>query len=452
MGVWKKTPGGCIMDEVCIAKGSTTNEKDPKVWRTVETNRFPVLGIYPETVFPKEVLNDNPERLRAAFVSLTNPARSYPDSSRMRKALKALDLLVVIEVAMTETAKEADYILPAKNSYETYDFNTFAMTYPEIVCHLRHPILDSVGERKEGAEIWLEIAEAVGVLPKLPKFIYDAAKKAVQTGDRIPFFLKLAVYVFLNRIDMKLMPALIGQTLGREMGSPVRSVMWAGLLTSPLVGTGQVERAGIKPSNRHKILNKIPILKDFCLMDAAFELVDQRPEGAVIGITGKDDMIKRRVKHKDHLIHLYCDEINEYMDRITPEKEEAELTLNKEYPMLVSSGRHTDEGCNTIMRNPAAYAYRKSCTVTMNPADAKNMGFVNDQQVRIITKAGEMTATVEITYTMSPGYCMVPHYFGLEFEGKTVGCGANEIVSENDLDEITGNPYLRYIPCRIEAL
>ena len=37
------------------------------------------------------------------IVESTNPAHSLADSRRMREALGALDLLVVIDVAMTET-------------------------------------------------------------------------------------------------------------------------------------------------------------------------------------------------------------------------------------------------------------------------------------------------------------------------------------------------------------
>ncbi len=46
------------------------------------------------------------------IVESSNPAHSLADSPRMREALERLDLLVVFDVAMTETARLADYVLP----------------------------------------------------------------------------------------------------------------------------------------------------------------------------------------------------------------------------------------------------------------------------------------------------------------------------------------------------
>ena len=70
-------------------------------------------GSSPATSIPDEILTDHPERFRAMIVESANPAHSLADSPRMREALAALELVVVIDVAMTETARLADYVLPA---------------------------------------------------------------------------------------------------------------------------------------------------------------------------------------------------------------------------------------------------------------------------------------------------------------------------------------------------
>ena len=64
------------------------------------------------TSIADEILTDDPGRLRAMIVESSNPAHSIADSPRMREALERLDLLVVIDVALTETARLADYVLP----------------------------------------------------------------------------------------------------------------------------------------------------------------------------------------------------------------------------------------------------------------------------------------------------------------------------------------------------
>ena len=81
--------GGCVMPERVLYLDNS-DELDPKTWRTPVTNRFPVSCVFPEGVFPDEVLGDNEDRIRMAFSVLTNPARSYPDSQKMEEALRAL--------------------------------------------------------------------------------------------------------------------------------------------------------------------------------------------------------------------------------------------------------------------------------------------------------------------------------------------------------------------------
>ena len=67
----------------------------------------------PCNVIAEEILNDHPDRFRAILIEAANPVHSLAGSEHFRKALRSLDLTVVIDIAMTETASEADYVLPA---------------------------------------------------------------------------------------------------------------------------------------------------------------------------------------------------------------------------------------------------------------------------------------------------------------------------------------------------
>lgn len=444
-------PGGCIVQDVFAGRGDSTDENDPKIWRTVETNKFPVLGTYPVAVLPAEIMSEKPDHLRAMFFTETNPARSFPNSKAQEEAFKNLELMVVADICMTETARLADYVLPAKSGYETYAFTTFQGGFPEIGCWLKHPVIEKqIGERREGGQIWVDLAKAMGLLPELPESLYRAADKAVETGDRIPYFLKLLPLAIKDKRNMDLLPLIVCETLGRSMGSPVRSLMWAALMTAPISGTGMVERAGIKPSDRHPIMNKLPKLKDLCLMDACFQIVDDTPQGAVIGISDPDRLIHEHIFHKDKKLHLWCKEVDAVMERLTPELEEKDLTLPEEYPMILSSGRHQDSGVNAVMRNPKTYQYRNMDTALMHPDDAKRLGIESGELVRVTTKTGTGVLPADVSYQAAPNYVMIPHHFGFTFAGKTIGVNANEFTASEDIDELTGNPLLRYIPCRVE--
>ena len=59
-----------------------------------------------------EALAAGPARLRALIVDSGNPARALPDQRKSVRALQALELLVVIDPFLTDTARLAHYILP----------------------------------------------------------------------------------------------------------------------------------------------------------------------------------------------------------------------------------------------------------------------------------------------------------------------------------------------------
>ncbi len=52
-------------------------------------------------------------RIKALYVLGENPAVSFPDPGRTRRALESLELLIVQDIFLTETAQQADVVLPA---------------------------------------------------------------------------------------------------------------------------------------------------------------------------------------------------------------------------------------------------------------------------------------------------------------------------------------------------
>ncbi len=67
---------------------------------------------------PDAILSEKPYPVKAMIVSGGNPAASWPDSGKLKKAFKKLDLLVVMDLFMTETARFAHILLPACSSLE----------------------------------------------------------------------------------------------------------------------------------------------------------------------------------------------------------------------------------------------------------------------------------------------------------------------------------------------
>lgn len=444
-------PGGNVPPERVISLGGS-DERDSRTWRTPVTNRFPVSRVYPEAVIPDEILGNNPDRIRFAITSINNPLRSYPDSQKMEEALRSLELLVAIESCETEVAQFADYVLPSATAFEgNGGFNIFTLNYPEVVFGCRKQIVTPPGEAREESMIFAELTEAMGLIPELPQWLYKAAEDAVISGDRMKYFMKFGMWLAMGNLKyFDQAPTVMALTLGKAMGSADRAMTWGGMLLSPLpknaIMTAPVDK------KQHPLLSRMPILADLCKMDAAFKLVDDHPEGAVIAHSDEFNLMERHIKHKDGKFHLWCEEIDEYIRRITPEKEEEALHLEDGYNMILSAGRHSDGGVNASMRNSRTFKYRKLYALAMNPQDAKEMGFIDGQTVKLSTNKGSIEIPVECSWQISRGYCMMPHYLGLKFEGKTYGMHVNYLTDHKDIDELTGNARWRYTPCRVEAI
>jgi anaerobic selenocysteine-containing dehydrogenase len=101
---------------------------------------------------------DDP-KLSAVWVERGNPVSQNPRAGLVREALARMDLVVVVDQFMTDTAALAHYVLPAKTLFEQEDLVT-AYWHPYL--QLRPRILDPPGEVKTETEIWRLLCERFG--------------------------------------------------------------------------------------------------------------------------------------------------------------------------------------------------------------------------------------------------------------------------------------------------
>ncbi|HEY3384357.1 MAG TPA: molybdopterin-dependent oxidoreductase [Vicinamibacterales bacterium] len=99
-------------------------------------------------------------RVAAAWIEKANPASQNPRANLVRDALASLDLLVVVDQFMTDTARLAHYVLPAKTMFEEEDLVT-AYWHPYL--QLRTKIFDPPGDVKTETEIWRLLCERFGL-------------------------------------------------------------------------------------------------------------------------------------------------------------------------------------------------------------------------------------------------------------------------------------------------
>lgn len=94
--------------------------------------------------------------LRMAWVERGNPIPQNPETGKVLEAFRRLDFRVVVDQFMTDTAREADIVLPAKTMFEQSDV-IGAYWHPYL--QLRQKVLDPPGEVKPESEIYRLLAQ-----------------------------------------------------------------------------------------------------------------------------------------------------------------------------------------------------------------------------------------------------------------------------------------------------
>lgn len=97
--------------------------------------------------------------LKMIWVERGNPVTQNPETPTVLKALRGLEFRVVVEQFMTDTAREADLILPAKTMFEQSDV-IGAYWHPYV--QLKQKVLEPPGEVKPESEIYYLLAQRLG--------------------------------------------------------------------------------------------------------------------------------------------------------------------------------------------------------------------------------------------------------------------------------------------------
>jgi len=419
--------GGNVFPGHLAGGGAHTPEEDPNTWRTVKTNIPLIMGLFPPNVMPEEIDNDHPQRLRVLMVGNSNPLRSYADTKAYERSFAKLDLLVTIELAMTETAVLSHYVLPAKSGYEKWDSTFFQRHYPEYYFHMRPPVAQAEGEAVEESEIYVGLAERLGLIPDYPPKLKELAR------DRLSFGPAFRDYLKANPKAAPWAPYILAQTLGKELGSNNLAVLWMLVHQFVQSRSEDVARAGypVGPGTAEEIFQKI--------LDT--------PGGVKIGIADAENNLSR-LETPDKKVHIHFPEMESWVKEVQPAAEEA-LLVNKEYPMILMAGNHMDMVANTNMRDPAWNEGRRACTMRIHPADAERIGLQDGEAAVVETEAGSATLETEVTDSSHRGQVVIPHGFGLVHMEKVYGVNANQLTSARNRDRIAATPLHRYIPCRV---
>ncbi|KAA0101611.1 molybdopterin-dependent oxidoreductase [Mycolicibacterium sp. P1-5] len=403
------------------------------VGRTPVTGAPIIAGLVPSNVVPEEILTDHPDRFRAMLVESANPAHSIADSENCRAAFESLELLVVVDVAMTETARLAHYVLPAANQFEKPEATFFNFEFPRNEFHLRHRLFEPTPGTLPEPEIWARLVRALGVVSDDDLRPLREAAKQGRDAYTQAFFTELAANPALGKV----LPFVLYETLGPTLpeGLAGAAALWGLAQKAAVTYPDAVRRAGHADGN------------------ALFDAILAGTSGVTFSIHEyADDWAL--ISHADRKIALV---IPEMLDDIRALADHRPELTNPEFPIVLSAGERRAFTANDILRDPSWRKRDADGALRISVEDAEALGLADGGRARITTAAGSAEATVEISETMLPGHAALPNGFGLDYvdadgERTVPGVAPNALTSTDWRDPYAGTPWHKHVPARIEAV
>lgn len=396
-------------------------------------------GMVPCNVIAEEILSDHPDRYRAMLIETANPAHSLADTRKFVAAMRALDLTVVVDVAMTETAKHADYVLPVLTQYEKAEATFFNFEYPNNYFHLRHPVLpppDDADVLLE-AEVHARLVEALGEMPAEA----GTLRHINETQGRVAFAQAWQSACRENRRLMKLAPLVLYRALGPSL--PERcgqaAALWGVAHFVAAKEPEALKRAGLEGEG--------PLLGE-----ALFDAIMDSPRGFVFSVDD-EGASWRRVKTADGRIQAA---IPALLPEVAALANGPEAVTSEAFPFVLSAGERRSYTANTVLRGADWRKKDPGGALRLCAEDAARLSLTTGDTALLKTPSGEARVTVEVSDRMQPGHVSLPNGFGLDNgiatgDESRAGAATNELTASGHRDFFAGTPWHKLVPASIEA-
>ncbi|MDQ3756543.1 MAG: molybdopterin oxidoreductase family protein [Actinomycetota bacterium] len=401
-------PGGAMFSKPAAGGANTSGE--PRRGRGVQVHRrrsrvsglpesfgeFPVAGLAEEIEAPGQ------GQVRGLFCVAGNPALSAPNSDRLQRALGSLDLLVCVDLYVSETASQAHVVFPAQSPLTRghYDL-AFYLFSLRNVANYSPPVLPL----EDG------VMEEWQILAKL---------------------------------------ALIAQGLGAG-ADPA-------LLDDFAIRT-MVERAGLDPDQTlAELAPRVgpERLLDFMLRSGPYKLtldeLLEHPHGIDLGPL--EPRLPEALRTPSGMVELAPELLLADVPRLR-----ASLDRVSDGRFVLIGRRHLRSNNSWMHNVPVLMKGKPRCTLQVNPQDAGRLGLADGGEARVASRTGSVVAPVEVTDALMPGVVSLPHGWGHDLPGVRLsvaaanpGVNSNVLADDELFDAISGNAVLNGIPVTLEPV
>ena len=408
-----------------------------KVTQVTQTQE--ICKLFPPNVLPLEIDSDHPKRTRALIVESANPISSYADAPRQRKAYQKLDLMVVIDVAMTETAQYADYVLPASSQFEKLEATFFRDNFFQ----LRQPMMPPLEGTLSEAEIHTRLLKALGEIPESFPELEKAALEDRKDPSKAIFYQALMKTFMQNPKWKKYGIVILRETLGKALteGFQDAAFIWFSSHMYAQKYPKAINQAGFDSSPP-------------ALGEMIFQKILNSPSGVILSQHQEEDHWDL-IAHKDKKVHLYIPELMSWLDKLPETLTEIEH-LEQLFPFNLIAGERRGYNANTVIRDPEWRKNDQEGYLKMNPQDAEILDIQSNDTVKVFNDKGTVKVIVKLTDEIKEGVLAIPNAYGLQYNGETdyrkIGAAPNELTSSEYCDPLAKTPYHKNVRVNIEKV
>jgi len=339
-----------------------------------------VADTFPAGLMADEILTPGKGQVRALFCVSGNPLLTVPNSNgRLEEALKALELLVVIDIFRNETANHAHYILPGSSAFQRADlpfvFQSLMGAQAVPYVQFTDALLPLEDEQRDETLILLQLARACG---------------STLFGSRVAngFF---GTWMGLRKLP--LLGSRLGFTPERFLGLMARAFRLGSLRSLRKEPHGRL----LEPIKGRDFLGERVVTED--------GLVDLAPEEFVVAAGALESAFESERSRRDKL------------KLISKREQHSHNSWMHNFPRFVAGKRSTN------------YVY-------MNPQDASKVGVESGAIVEVRSNAASVRLPVQVTDEMMVGAVALPHGWGhqaadgLSVASKTTGVNVNLLAAD----------------------
>ncbi|WP_236045464.1 molybdopterin oxidoreductase family protein [Paractinoplanes ovalisporus] len=477
-------------------------------WRSRVRNLPEVKGELPVATLADEIETPGDDQVRAFITVAGNPVLSTPNSARLDRALASLQFMVSVDPYLNETTRHADVVLPPPDALRKghYDFSFLALAVRNFAAYsppVLPPLPDAMDECDILARLTLIAAGHPGTVDDLhAQMLSQALARAVPgsspaspaapastpTSPTVP---ESSLASPATSVSTPASPAVPGSSSaspavpGSSCVSPATSASTpsapatsASAPISPGVpGSSPASPAlsastpaspsasGSSPASP-SVSGSSPAerLLDVALRSGAYgDHFGQNPGGLSLD----------RLIANPHGIDLgpLQPRIPEVLRTPSAKVELCPAPIAADVPRLLAAmdrprdglvliGRRHLRSNNSWMHNvPALVKGRDRCTLLIHPSDAARLDLQDGDDAQVTSRAGTLTAHVELTDTVMPGVVSLPHGWGHGLPGTRMtvaadhpGVNSNLLTDETTIDPLSGNSVLNGIPVDLKSL